>query len=717
MIIVKNRELLIPEHERYLGTNYDTGMENRVFRIQRLSQSGTDLSDLKFNVNLIFNSEPLDIAELQKTVDDDYIYLTWTITAVQVSVTGTVFVCVTGNDTNDTVKWSSFTAPFYTEKSLGEDVETEYKQVIAKVNKEIEDRKSADAAEKSEREAAIIAEETARQTADAELQTAIDAEASARAEQDTLLSARMDTFASLPDGSTAGDAELLDIRVGADGVTYPSAGDAVRANDSQLKSALSNSFFNGFSVEIGGINVSTGKNDDVINRARTSSFYVYDIARITVDSYNYIIVKYDRYGNYITYKPWSTGQIYIEEPGIYRLLYKKDGVDDLTGYISNITEKTSIIFPSNIQDSIFPITNDSYSTLLPDADQAPFHSVYRLVFNPNSANITEHLPIKRWFANLTPSLLITYSNSNSDDYSAAVQLFVSQPGSFIRVHKSGAWQPWKVEGRFKIIVAKDGTGDYTNFSQAVIDAFSIGNCDIHVKAGDYYVVDEMKAIFGDDYFDNATTSTPYIGGLPFGNSMHIIGTPETFIQFNGNVIENATVWDQFSLFYSNPFSDSTPETNIIENLWMQCHKMRYCVHLEKEGSNKLHHEFVVRNCKMIIDNRENPQTRGSIAVGMGGAYDSNYIIENNVITALYSSVARDKANIYFHNATTGNPFNRCEIRGNYLADGLIRIDATTAGSNGCIVIVSGNSATGILFNEREAANNIRMYAWNNEIRN
>ena len=79
--------------------------------------------------------------------------------------------------------------------------------------------------------------------------TSINQTTSAQNSKITTLESRMDTFTSLSEGSTTGDAELKDIRVGANGITYNNAGDAVRVQYSQLKEDLVNERNRAISVE------------------------------------------------------------------------------------------------------------------------------------------------------------------------------------------------------------------------------------------------------------------------------------------------------------------------------------------------------------------------------------------------------------------------------------------------------------------------------------
>lgn len=59
-----------------------------------------------------------------------------------------------------------------------------------------------------------------------------------------VLEARMNTFTALPEGSTSADSELIDIRVGADGTVYSSAGESVRTQVGNLKETLAKQYTN-----------------------------------------------------------------------------------------------------------------------------------------------------------------------------------------------------------------------------------------------------------------------------------------------------------------------------------------------------------------------------------------------------------------------------------------------------------------------------------------
>lgn len=116
------------------------------------------------------------------------------------------------------------------------------------------------------------------------------AEAVENSEQWKLLTARMDAFTSLPDGSTAGDAELRDIRVGADGTTYDTAGQAVRGQIQNVKANLESEISSKQEIITAGLNATT-RNLNV-----TTSTFAYYIS--------FFVTFAGRLGFY-TVEPWA----------------------------------------------------------------------------------------------------------------------------------------------------------------------------------------------------------------------------------------------------------------------------------------------------------------------------------------------------------------------------------------------------------------------------
>lgn len=117
-------------------------------------------------------------------------------------------------------------------------------QSVGAVNAQVQQNKANIAAEITRATAAeqtlqqnINAEAAARQAADNTLQSNINAEASSRATTDASLQSQINQLVA-PSGEAPSAAEVQNARIGTDGTVYPTLGDAIRTQNSLLKSHL-----------------------------------------------------------------------------------------------------------------------------------------------------------------------------------------------------------------------------------------------------------------------------------------------------------------------------------------------------------------------------------------------------------------------------------------------------------------------------------------------
>lgn len=162
-----------------------------------------------------------------------------------------------------------------------------------------------------------------------ELKSAITTEKTQRTERDNELEGeiivereRINNIVELPEGSTTGDAELADIRVGANGTTYQTAGDAVRGQFSEVQSEFlsiindnPNSLNLGTFVQ-GTIGDGDGGNYSSSTTIRTQDYIelpIFSKYRVKCDyNYKFTIHTYDSSKTYIASSYWKTDDYIID---------------------------------------------------------------------------------------------------------------------------------------------------------------------------------------------------------------------------------------------------------------------------------------------------------------------------------------------------------------------------------------------------------------------
>ena len=121
------------------------------------------------------------------------------------------------------------------------------------------------------------------------------------------LKTRMSSFTSLKDGSTTGDAELIDARIGADGTKYPSAGDAMRGQVERLNEDLMEKIM----YLESNVTVTDGERGHRTNAVLDMSQPVYvSITPATTNTFNVFITHEEEEVHFLTAKDINGGENY-----------------------------------------------------------------------------------------------------------------------------------------------------------------------------------------------------------------------------------------------------------------------------------------------------------------------------------------------------------------------------------------------------------------------
>lgn len=412
----------------------------------------------------------------------------------------------------------------------------------------------------------------------------------------------------------------------------------------------------------------------------------------------------------------STDTISLSVPSgaaFMRVSTSTSGIDDLHVYNNLLASPAlddEVIIPNFISGECVAINPTNYATLLPDVNNITYSSVFKMYFSAGSADIPEHLPFPRWCSNKSAMLFTMWKNNGSDaNIAGGQQLLIANNFVFHRDYTS-SWSDW--EAIYCEVNIGTGYGTNAHFgslTETVLFATKYKNVIINAYNGDFNLVNEFKAIYGDDFFDNYTASTRP-RGLHLSNGVHIKCSGNTVIrfQYTGN---NQHVMQQFSPI--NYLSDCKLGFTL-ENAMIVCSNCRYGIHDDPGDSTTPYNNKYI-GCFVEIDNRNNTYWTSTEAIAGGCGRNGHVTVENCILRVVSDTpVGTDRVASYHSDVSTTSGRSTVTFKDNILYGGTF---IAYYGGARIDFIICNNSMYGPLqivqIPGAEYPNNNNVHAWNN----
>lgn len=548
-----------------------------------------------------------------------------------------------------------------------------------------------------------------------------------------LANARMDTLVAVPPGSTTENTELLDIRVGADGNTYSSAGAAVRGQIDDVQTEVTD-----LKADLTGIhNVVVGKNAFENGAFGAGSGKVNSDYRIRLKHPVYVEKGTELYisagnlynmvwemssnattgGNVIVSKAWGAETKYYARNDCWLMIsFSKTSsgatepitVDDFTDdsyvLINRLNSNNLFVYPN-------PINPNNYANFLPTLEVAGKNTVYRFVSTPAMMaenggtwiNCPEDMILKQQVGIFTSYAQSTLTGSSQT-------LLLSETGKLYTryLNEVGGvqrWTPWTLNEKKDIIVAADGSGDFTSLTAAIASATQTINSHIYVKEGTYDIIAEYQALYGSDFFDTYNTAVASTNpGIILKNRVTVEFAPNAFVvcNYQGN---NDTVTNRFAPFNSGEYGFT------LINATVTSRNVRYSVHDERVRATDYYHNKYI-GCHFNHDKGTGTGYRQTIGGGLG----KNGLIE--IENCIFENPSDTGFILSWHNCVLAGSRSQILIR-NSMIKGRLRFSYYGDSTLISTMIVTGCK----LFAEPQktqettgyTTDNVEILSWNNVI--